>query len=101
MKSVLMHYERRSVVAKAVIWGIAVTLAGVSLDYLVGCCGGLGFSNVSSRTRLKGRYLLSWSGWYSVPATNVFIGILNWVSQPPYPQFPDGYRNGGGVCRRS
>jgi hypothetical protein len=34
MNPVLMHYERRRVVAKALIWGIAVTFVGVSLDYV-------------------------------------------------------------------
>ena len=32
---ILEHYERRSVAAKAISWGILVTLVGVSLDYLV------------------------------------------------------------------
>jgi hypothetical protein len=33
MSPVLRHYERRSVIAKAVIWGILVTFVGVTLDY--------------------------------------------------------------------
>jgi hypothetical protein len=39
MNPVLMHYERRSVVAKAAIWGILVTFVGVSLDYFVSLLG--------------------------------------------------------------
>jgi hypothetical protein len=39
MNPVLMHYERRGVVAKAAIWGILVTFVGVSLDYFVSLLG--------------------------------------------------------------
>jgi hypothetical protein len=35
MNGVLAHYERRSIVAKAIAWGVLVVVVGLSLDYLV------------------------------------------------------------------
>jgi hypothetical protein len=35
MNAFLGHYERRSVVAKAMMWGLLVALVGLMLDYMV------------------------------------------------------------------
>jgi len=35
MDALLRHYERRNIVAKAVMWGLLVALVGLSLDYEV------------------------------------------------------------------
>jgi broad-specificity NMP kinase len=35
MDALLRHYERRNIIAKAVVWGLLVALVGLSLDYEV------------------------------------------------------------------
>ncbi len=102
LTGILEQYERRSVAAKAISWGMLVTLVGLLLDDLTSRLDTTWLNQRLIENAIEGAFFTALV-WIVLSARDRRLQrrLKNRISQPPYSQFPDRYRNGRRSRRRS